>query len=118
MLGKQRAIAHLAFTADSVQIPFPAPFEVRSPRNHGGFSFFGKWRRSLCQPCGTKRHSQRNPQADRLGHPGAISFVKRVVLNPRAVSAPRTRSTPLDPNGKTVAANLSRGDRFPLSDRH
>jgi len=47
MLGKQRAIAHLAFTADSVQIPFPAPFEVRSPRNHGGFSLFGKWRRSL-----------------------------------------------------------------------
>jgi hypothetical protein len=25
---------------------------------------------------------------------------------------------PLDPNGKTIAANLSRGDRLPLSDRH
>jgi hypothetical protein len=25
---------------------------------------------------------------------------------------------PLDPNGKTVAANLSPGDRLPLTDRH
>jgi len=89
MRGKQRAIAHLVFTADSVQIPFPAPFEVRSPWNHGGFSLFGKWRRSLCQQWGTKRHASRNPQADRQGHPGAISFVKRVALNPQIASAPR-----------------------------
>jgi hypothetical protein len=39
MLGKQRAIAHLAFTADSVQIPFPAPVQPRQlPELSGHFS--------------------------------------------------------------------------------
>src|SRR6266568_1718820 len=36
MSGKQRTICPLAFTFDTIQIPFPAPVAVLNPRSAGG----------------------------------------------------------------------------------
>jgi hypothetical protein len=40
MLGRQRAVAHLAFTADSVQFPFPAPVRSEKPSEPRGLLIF------------------------------------------------------------------------------